>query len=173
MAISLTKIGQAIGTGAKKFAGKPLGITSKALGIATAASVLYDAHINGRETAYTMDEVESGERYMNMHRKYMTSSSNSATVSQLKKAWFMGVQTAPCCHFRTKARGYIIGAGNTLLNNIPKLAASAVTLISLKNKGKAATVAGKVAGCLLGAGWLRTYLDDVLGITAKSPDRYY
>ena len=173
MAITMAKIGQSIVKGAKAFSGRPLGITSKALGIATAASVLYDAHINGRERAFTSDEVISGERQMNLHRQYMTSSSNSATISRLKRDWYMGMQASSCCHLWTKAKGYVTGAAETIVNNIPKIALSAVSLISLKNKGKTAGTAGKIAGCLLAADWLKTVAVDVLGLGAKSPDRHY
>ena len=47
----------AIVSGAKKFAGKPIGVASKALAVATTAAVLYDSHINGRERAYSLDEL--------------------------------------------------------------------------------------------------------------------
>ena len=42
----------------KTFSGKPLGVMSKALGVASVASVVYDAHVNAVERAKYTDNLE-------------------------------------------------------------------------------------------------------------------
>ncbi len=165
MAINLTNIKNSTISAAKKFAGKPMAITSKIVGAGTIASVLYDAHINGRETAYTQDEINSADRLYNLHKQYMTSDKNSATISQMKKGWFLSQMTNGCAHFGYKAKGYLSGFGETLFNNIPRLFASAIALRFNK--------LGKVAGALLTADWAKKYFIDVIGISSKSTERKY
>ncbi len=165
MAVDLTNIKNTAVTAVKKFSGKPMAVTSKIIGAGTIASVLYDAHINGRERAYTLDEQNSGDRLCNLHKQYMTSNKNSATISQMKKGWFYAQMSNGCAHSANKISGYLGGFGETLFNNIPKLLVSAVALRFQK--------LGKIAGALLGVDWAKTYLVDVVGLTAKSPDRKY
>ena len=47
--MSITSVMTKIGSAAKKISGRPLEVTSKVLGAATIASVVYDSHINGKE----------------------------------------------------------------------------------------------------------------------------
>jgi hypothetical protein len=174
MAVSLVKIGKAVAGAAKSFvSGSPVQVGSRILGAATAASLVYDSHINGRERAYSLDEVASGDRLMNMNRQYMQSNSSSATVSQLKKGFFYGQMASPCFHFWTKIKGYAQGFGQTVINNLPRIGLCAATLLGMKSGNKALKTAGTVAGGLLAADWVRTLAVDVLGIGSKSKDRYY
>ena len=159
MDIDLTSIKNSIVTNAKKFAGKPMGVASKVVGAGTIASVLYDAHVNGRERAFVNDDLNSADRFYNLHKQYMTSDKNSATVSQMKRGWFLGQMTNGCSHFANKVGGYLGGFGETLFNNIPRLLLSAVALRFNK--------LGKVAGALLTFDWAKTFLLDVVGIGSK------
>ena len=165
MAIDLNSIKTTAVTAAKKIAGKPMAIASKVVGAGTIASVLYDAHINGREKAFTMDEINSADRFYRLHKQYMTSDKNSATVSQMKHGWFMGQMANGCSHFGNKVKGYLTGFGETVFNNVPRLLLSAVALRFNK--------LGKVAGTLLTLDWGKTYLLDVVGIGSKDPNRKY
>ena len=88
----------AIISGAKKFSGKPMEYTAKALAVATTASVIYDSHINGRERAYSLDELDSADRYYNQYKQYMTMDKESATISKMKKWWFNMQQSFPYYH---------------------------------------------------------------------------
>ncbi len=154
-----------ITTAAKKFSGKPLGVMSKAIAVATCASVLYDSHINGRERAYSLDEVESADRFYNQYKQFMTSERESATICKLKKIWYNMQQDFPFYHITSRSKGYFAGAGNTLLKNLPLIGLSAVAL-KFKN-------AGKIAGVLLGINALQSVLYDVMGIGAKKTERRY
>lgn len=155
----------AIVSGAKKFAGKPMGVASKALAVATTAAVLYDSHINGRERAYSLDELDSADRYYNQYKQYMTLEKESATIAKLKKWWFNLQQSFSYYHIFSRSKGYLSGFGQTIINNIPVLALSAVAL-------KFQT-AGKVAGALLAASGLKTLVYDVMCIGAKKAERKY
>lgn len=154
-----------ITTAAKKFSGKPLGVMSKAIAVATCASVLYDTHINGRERAYSLDEVESGDRFYNQFKQFMTSDRESATICKLKKIWYNLQQDFPFYHITSKTKGYFAGAGNTLLKSLPLIGLSAIALKFKK--------AGKVAGILLGINAIQALLCDVMGIDFKKPERRY
>ena len=147
MAISKTEITTFVKNLPKK---TPLVVGSKVLGAATIASIIYDAHVNGREKAYTDDEIYSAERYTNLYKQYMTSSKESATLSQLKKGWFVGQQSSSWFHFTTKARGYITGFGNTILNELPRLAVSSAAIAFKK--------VGLAAGAVLAGSWAKTFL---------------
>jgi len=155
----------AITSAAKKISGKPLGIASKVLGAATVASVLYDSHINGREKAYSLDEVSSGDRYYNQYKQFMTMEKPSATLSKMKKWWFNVQQDFSYYHLAARTKGYLSGFGNTIANSLPLVALSAV---ALKFK-----TTGKVAGVLLAANGIKTLLYDVMGIGAKKSERHY
>jgi len=165
MAINLTSIKNSIVTGAKRFVGKPMSVTSKIVGAGTIASIIYDAHVNGRERAFVTDELNSADRFYNLHKQYMTSEKNSATVSQMKKGWFLGQMSNGCAHFGNKIGGYLGGFGETLFNNIPRLLLSSIAL-KFNNLGK-------VAGTLLTLDWAKTYLLDVMGLGAKHNERKY
>ena len=146
-------------SGVKKFAGKPMGIASKALAIATTASVIYDMHINGRERAYSLDEIESADRYYNQYKQYMLQDTRSATTSKMKKLWFDFQQSFSYYHIISRVKGYLTGAGETIINSLPLIALSA---IALKFK-----TAGKIAGTMLAASAVKTLLYDVMGINAE------
>ncbi len=150
---------------AKKISGKPLGVMSKALGVATLASVIYDSHINGRERAYSLDEKESADRFYNQYKQYMTSERESMTINKLKKLWFNIQQDFPFYHMGSRLKGYLSGFGETLVKGLPLVVLSAV---ALKFK-----TAGKVAGTLLAANGIQTFLYDVCGIGAKKTERKY
>ncbi len=149
----------------KKFSGTPMAATSKLLGAATVASVVYDAHINGREKAYSLDEVKSADRFSNQFKQYMTMDKKSATLAKLKKMWYNGQQNFSYYHIASRAKGYLSGFGETLVYNIPLLALSAVSL-SCKN-------IGKVTGALIALHDVKTLLFDVMGIGAKKNERNY
>ncbi len=155
----------AIVTGVKKFAGKPMGIASKALAVATTASVIYDSHINGRERAYSMDELDSADRYFNQYKQFMTMDKSSATISRMKKWWFNLQQSFSYYHIISRTKGYLSGVGETIIGSLPLVALSA---IAFKFK-----TAGKVAGALLAANALKTLFYDVIGIGAKKSERKY
>ncbi len=155
----------AIISGAKKFAGKPMGIASKALAIATTASVIYDAHINGRERSYSLDEISTADRYYNQYKQYMTMEKESATIAKMKKWWFNLQQSFSYYHIISRTKGYLSGFGETIINSLPLIGLSAV---ALKFK-----TAGKVAGTLLAADGLKTLLYDVIGIGTKKAERKY
>lgn len=145
----------------KSFSGKPLGIMSKALGVASVASVVYDSHVNGREKAIVTDNIESADRFTKQYNNYMTSSKESATVCGLKKQLFDFQQSFSLYHPISKAKGYCLGFGNTIIGELPVLLMSAAALIS---KG----VIGKTAGVLLAATGIKTLVCDVLGVGSKT-----
>ena len=161
----MTSVIPAIKSAAKKISGKPLGIASKVLGVATAASVLYDAHINGRERANSLDSVNSADRYYNQYKQYMTLEKESATLAKMKKWWFDVQQNFSYYHIVTRAKGYLSGFSQTLVSDLPLLGLSAAAL-KFKN-------AGKVAGTLLAANGVKALLYDVMGIGAKKTERHY
>lgn len=150
---------------AKTLSGRPLGIASKALGVATVASVVYDAHINGRERAYSTDEINTADRFSNQYKQYTTMEKGSATVAKLKKAWFNTQQNFSYYHLFDRTKGYFSGFGKTIVDNLPVLGLSAVALC-FKN-------VGKVAGGLLALNGIKTLLYDVMGIGAKKSERKY
>ena len=162
MAINIEAITNTARNGLKKFSGKPLAITSKALGVATVASVIYDAHVNGKERAEITDEIKSADSFYKNYKQYTISNKASATVAQMKKDYFLGMLTFPGKHFNFKAGGYLSEFCNTILRNLPRLALASVSLAFNK--------AGKVAGCLLGFSWLQTYLHEVVGIGQKKSE---
>lgn len=155
----------AITSAAKKFAGKPMGVASKVLGVATVASVLYDSHINGRERAYSLDEISSADRYYNQYKQYMTMDKESATIAKLKKFWFNAQQNFSYYHIGSRAKGYLSGFGETIISGLPLIGLSAVAL-KFKN-------VGKIAGALLAANGVKTLLYDVMGMGARKAERKY
>ena len=153
MATVIPKIATAI----KKFSGKPLGVMSKALGAASVAAVVYDAHINAKECSYAVDSSESADRFINQYNNYRASDTQSATVSALKKQWYDIQQSFSYYHPISKAKGYLAGFVNTLVSHAPVLALSALALCC-KNVGS------KVGGVLLSAHSIKTLLCDVVGV---------
>lgn len=141
----------------KTFSGKPLGVMSKALGVATVASVIYDSHVNAKEKAVVTDEIESADRFSKQYNNYLTSTRESATVCKLKKHWFDIQQSFSLYHPTSKAKGYFSGFSSTVVKNAPLVALSAITLAS---KG----ILGKTAGVLLAFNGVKTLVCDVFGI---------
>ena len=82
-------ISPTITAGLKKFSGKPLGIVSKVLGVASVASVIYDSHVNAKERAIVTDRMESADRFEKQFNQYTTSERGSATVCKMKKQWYV------------------------------------------------------------------------------------
>lgn len=154
-----------VGRAAKKFSGKPLGITSKVLGAATIASVIYDSHINGKEKAYSLEQNNMADRYQSQYEQYMTMENASATTAALKKWWFNSLQTTNIPNIIDKVKGYAAGFGSTTLAGIGKIGLSAV---ALKSKGKL----GKIAGVALILDGMKNILYDVIGIGNKNKKKY-
>ncbi len=144
-----------IGTTIKKLSGKPLGTASKILGAATLASVVYDAHVNGKERAKSTDILESGTDFYNNYSQYMTMEKESATIAKLKGVWFDIKQNNPFRHMAPQSKGYAQGAGSTLLKALPLIGLSAAALKFKK--------VGKAAGVLLAAAAAKTVFYDVIG----------
>ncbi|MCD7878419.1 MAG: hypothetical protein LUG16_00625 [Candidatus Gastranaerophilales bacterium] len=157
--MAITAIIPKITSAAKKFSGKPLAVTSKVLGVAAAASVIYDAHVNGKEKAYACDSKDSADRYFNQYSQYMDCEKESGTLAKLKKLWFDSQQNFSYYHIGSKSKGYLSGVGHTLVNNLPLIGLSAAAL-KFKNVGKLAGVALIVHGT-------KTLLYDVMGIGKK------
>ena len=145
----------------KKFSGKPLGIASKALGVASVAALVYDAHMNGKERAIIKDQKDSTDRFMRQYQQYRVSDSESTVVCNLKKLWFDIEQGFPFYQPVSRASGYLEGATKTVVKNLPVVGLSAVAL-------KSKTWVGKAAGVGLALTGLSTLLFDVFGIGNKS-----
>ncbi len=159
MAGSISSVLSKVPGAAKKIAGKPLGVTSKVLGAAAIASVLYDAHVNGSERADSYDSVATAKKMTNDYKQYSTMNRKSATVAKLKKCWYKGQQCTSFFHFGNRLTGYVGEFCSTVLNNLPKLALAGAAL-AFKNVGKA-------AGVVLAADAAKTMLFDVAGIGTK------
>ena len=144
---------------AKKFSGKPLAVTSKILGAAAIASVVYDTHVNGRENANACEQVDTADRMLNQYKQYMSSEKSSASINKFKKMWYDFQQSTSYYSLASRVKGYVSGAGKTLLGALPIIGLSAV---ALKFK-----TAGKVAGALLGLHGIKTLLYDVAGVGKK------
>lgn len=152
-----------ITTALKKFSGKPLGVMSKALGVATVASVIYDAHVNAKEKAIVTDNLESVDRFSRQYDQYMSSTKESATVCKLKKHWFDFQQNFSLYHPISKTKGYVGGFVNTAINELPVIGLSALALASKSWLGKA-------SGVMLALNGIKTLFVDVLGVGAKKRD---
>ena len=156
-------ISQNVTTALKKFSGKPLGVMSKALGVATVASVIYDAHVNAKEKAIVTDNLESVDRFSRQYDQYMSSTKESATVCKLKKHWFDFQQNFSLYHPISKTKGYVGGFINTAINELPVIGLSALALASKSWLGKA-------SGVMLALNGIKTLFVDVLGVGAKKRD---
>lgn len=152
-----------ITTALKNFSGKPLGVMSKALGVATVASVIYDAHVNAKEKAIVTDNLESVDRFSKQYDQYMSSTKESATVCKLKKHWFDFQQNFSLYHPVSKTKGYVGGFLNTAINELPVIGLSALALGSKSWVGKA-------SGVMLALNGIKTLFVDVFGIGAKKRD---
>lgn len=155
----------ALTSAAKTISGKPMGVAAKVLGAATVASIVYDSHINGRERAYSLDEVNTADRYLNQYKNYMTMEKPSATVAKMKKAWFNTQQNFSYYHFVDRAKGYLSGFGKTVSENLPLIGLSALAL-KCKN-------VGKIAAGLLALNGIKTFAYDVMGIGNRKTERHY
>ncbi|MBQ4122387.1 hypothetical protein IJD44_01495 [bacterium] len=153
--VNFSKITSAL----KTFSGKPLAVTSKVLGAATCAAVLYDAHVNGRERAGVQDMNDTADRFENQYNQYLTSDKESATICKMKKLWYNAQQDFPYYHVISRTKGYLSAFGSTLFKDIPLIALS---VLAIKTKD-----IGKVAGVLLAGHGLKTFLYDVIGIASE------
>ncbi len=144
---------------AQTISGKPLGIASKVLGAATVVGILYDSHVNGKEKAYSLEQINMADRYSNQYKQYMTMDKRSATTATLKKWLFDSQQTLSLCNIKDKVVGYCSGFFNTVSGSLPLIALSAIAL-KFKN-------VGKVAGVLLALNATKSVLYDVLGVGHK------
>lgn len=149
-----------ITTALKNFSGKPLGVMSKALGVASVASVVYDAHINAKERAIVTDNLESVDRFSKQYDQYMSSTKESATVCKLKKHWFDFQQNFSLYHPISKTKGYVGGFLDTAINELPVIGLSALALAS-KNW------VGKTAGVMLALNGVKTLFVDVFGVGSQ------
>lgn len=164
---SVKAVATAVASGVKKFYGKPMSVTSKVLGVATTAAVIYDSHINARERAYAMDEIKSADTFYNQYKQFMTSEKSSATICKMKKWWFDIQRNFPLDNIAYKTGGYISGFGRTVTRELPVLALSALALIP-KNK-----TVNKVAGTFLALNGVQTLLTDVIGVGSTKSERNY
>lgn len=147
----------------KTFAGKPMGLMSKALGAVTCAAVLYDAHINGKEEAISDDRIDTADRFEKNYKNYMSSAKESATICKLKKLWYDSSLTFSYPHVFSRIGGYTTGAGKTLFKGLPLVALSVVAIRFNK--------IGKIAGTLLAGHGIKTLLYDVAGVGSNSKDK--
>lgn len=159
MAVSIGNIVKNIRPVAKKIAGKPLGIASKAIGAATIASAIYDAHVNGVERADTYDSKTTANRMYNQNNLYNTMNKKSATIAKFKKYWYDFNQCSSYSHLKNRVVGYFGEFGSTIAANFTNLVLAGVALKCKK--------AGKVAGVLLALNAAKTFVFDVAGVGAK------
>ena len=155
----IPKIASAI----KTFAGKPMGLMSKALGAATCAAVLYDSHINGKEEAISTDRLDTADRFEKNYKNYISSGQESATICKLKKLWYESSLTFSYPHIFSRAGGYAKGFSKTLFKGLPLLALSVVAIRFNK--------IGKIAGAVLAGNGIKTLMYDVAGIGSDSGDK--
>ena len=149
----------AVTTAIKKFSGKPLGVMSKAIGAVTAASVLYDMYVHGKEKAVSTDRIETGDRVYNDYRQYMSMDSSSAVTAKAKKFWYDLKSDYSIYHPWQLTKGFVKGAGDRLLSALPLIGLSVVAL-KCKNVGKA-------AGVLLALHGIKSFMFDVVGLGRK------
>lgn len=152
-----------IATAVKKFSGKPLAVMSKAIGAASVAAVVYDSHVNAKESSYATDSVESADRFINQYNNYRSSNTQSATISAMKSKWYDIQQSFSYYHPISKIKGYLSGFGGTIVTQAPVLALSALSLCC---KG----IVSKTAGLALALHSVKTILCDVVGI--GQPKKY-
>ena len=158
MAITATAASKISGV-IKNISSNPLELTAKAAGVLTAGSVVYDAHSSGLSKAKSTDRVETADRYDSNFKQYMTMEKKSQTVADLKKRWFRMQQSFQFYHITSKITGYLNGASNIVLDNLPELGLSALAVATRKFKG-----IGIAAGALLCLNGAKTFLHDIVGI---------
>lgn len=167
------KIISTVATTAQKLSGKPLGVMSKALGIASAAAIIYDAHVNGRERANGIAEVETADRFYNDYYQYLSSDSGSATTGKMKKTWFEIKTALPFYEPLSRTKGYLYGVTKTLTEELPVLFLSATALIFGKHAfigkkcSKLGNAIGKTAGAMLALNVTDKILYEVIGVGKK------
>ncbi len=149
----------AVTSAIKKFSGKPLGVASKVIGAVTAASVLYDMFVHGKEKAVSTDRIETGDRAYNNYREYMTMTSESAVTAKAKHFWYDIKSDFSLYHPWQLTKGFVMGAGNRFITALPLIGLSAVAL-KCKNLGKA-------AGVLLALHGVKSFIFDVVGLGRK------
>ena len=140
-----------------------MAVTSKILGVATVASVIYDSHVNAKERSIVNYENHSANKLYNNYRQYMTSNKESATVCKLKKAWFNTKQSFSTDRPFVLAKGYLSGFTNTLIDNIPEITFSAIAIAGKK-------FFSKTAGVLLALNGAKTLFFDVINSNYKKDD---
>lgn len=144
-----------ITTALKKFSGKPLAITSNVIAAASVASVIYDAHISGKEESVVKYERDVSNKLYNNYKQYIGSSSGSATVAQLKKWWYNTKQDYTLDNQASRVVGYASGAMNKIGPNLPVLGLSAIALLGKK-------IFCKLAGGLLALNAAKIIASDVI-----------
>ncbi len=147
---------------AKKISKKPLSVASLGIGAACAASVVYDTHINGKEKALADDRIYGADRLFKQHKQFMEMDKSSASLAKAKSLYYDSQFACSYYHLYTKLKGYIKGAGQTLINALPVVGLSALAIKFHKN------IVGKASGILLGVHAVKTLLYDVVGIGNKS-----
>lgn len=143
-------------TVAKKLAGKPLLYGSKAIGVVATASVLYDAHVNGRENAIAKDNTDTANRIYRQFDNYLKSDSGSATIAKMKNSWFEIQRAFPFDHSTSKILGYLGGFGMTIAQNIHVVALSALATLCPNQ------TVSKVAGSMVALYGAKVVADEVL-----------
>lgn len=146
----------AITTTAKKLAGKPLSVASKTLAVATTAAVIYDCHVNGKQTAWSENQRNMSSRLHNQYIQCQTMSKDSPSLSKAKDIWFDTQQKFTIFECADNVKGYTKGVFKTIKNNLHLIGLSFAALKFKK--------VGKAAGCLLILNALKTLSYDVLGI---------
>ena len=157
--MGITSVVSKIGNYAKGLSSRKMEVASKALGFATCASVVYDMHVNGKEKAISLDNIETADRYENNYKHFMFMNKPSQTVADLKSWWFDMQNSFSWFHVISRLSGYFYGASQTVLSNLPEIGLSVLAL-----KTKKHPVLGKTAGVLLGVNAVKTLLHDVMGV---------
>ena len=148
-----------IGSAAKRFSGRPLEISSKFLGAASIAAVLYDAHKNGKETALVRDTLDTADRYEGSLSDFGSMNKKSPSIAKAKGVWFRMHASNSWRHMFSRLSGYLEGAAKTLAGDIPQIVFS---VIALKTKNH--PLAGKLSGVLLALNAAKTFIFDIAGI---------
>lgn len=143
---------------AKKFSGRPLEITSKAMGFVTIGSVAYDSHINARENSIVSDRLNTADRFIQNYNNYISMEPRSQTIANMKNKFFDMQQTFTWPHIISRVTGYLGGFIDTLSSNLPEIALSILAI-----KTKSCKFLGKTAGVLLSINALKTILYDIIG----------
>ena len=149
--------GKAAGKAAINFINKPF--VSKTLGAAAGAAIIYNMHINGRESALSADRKDSADRYIKNYQMYSAMSTKSPAQAEAKNMWFEMHMSASWRHVISKVCGYVSGAARTFAGSLPEAVLAACALSRKKHDAL-----GKIAGWLLAADYAKTFLYDIAGI---------